>query len=252
MNRENYPHQQERAWELEYRNPVMLSPSNTPLADVMRFVKWLKKKYRREESRLDFDSLTVLDLGSGTGRNALYFAESGATVIGYEISETAIATARKFAQESTLTVNVTYEKRDIGSRYPLADNSIGLILDATSSNSLTDAARKIYLEECARVLKPGGYFFVRTLCKDGDVNAKELLARNPGPEENMYLHPDVGIAERVFSREEFEKLYSEKFVILNLEKTMHYNTIGGRKYKRNYWVSYLQRKEEGMEIKERN
>jgi SAM-dependent methyltransferase len=236
-----YPHEQERAWEAEYKNPLMLSPSNTPLADVMRFVKWLKKKFRKEGSRLDFDTLTVLDLGSGTGRNALYFAESGANVIGYEISDTAIATAKKFAQASNFNLNLEYQKRDIGAPYPLKDSSVGLILDATSSNSLTDAARKIYLQEAFRVLMPGGYMFVRTLCKDGDVNAKALLTNSPGPETDMYLHPDVGIAERVFSKGEFEKLYGEKFKILNLEKTMHYNTISGRKYKRNYWLAYLQK-----------
>ncbi len=235
---------QERAWEMEYRNPQILSPSNTPLADVIRFVKWLKKKYRKEDSRLDFDSLTVLDLGSGTGRNALYFAESGATVTGYEISESAIAMAKKFAAESNLVevvAPITYEKRDIGAPYPLADQSVDLILDATSSNSLTNDARDVYLREVARVLKPGGYMFVRTLCKDGDVNAKELLARAPGPDPDMYIHPAIGIAERVFTRAEIEKLYGKDFDILNLEKTMHYNTIQGRKYKRNYRLVYLQR-----------
>jgi SAM-dependent methyltransferase len=231
---------QERAWEREYKTQKMLSPSNVPHADVVRFAKWLKKDYKRRGSTLDFEALSVLDLGSGTGRNAFYFAERGASVTGYEISDTALARAREYAAAEGLSIK--YEKRDIGAPYPLADESIDIVLDITSSNSLTDNARKTYLEEVARVLKPSGYFVVRALSFEGDQNAKELVARFPGPDQDTYIHPDLHLVEKVFSRDSFTETYGAHFATLKLERTQHYATVSGRVYKRSYWVAYLTRR----------
>ena len=40
---------QQDAWEREYRAQQLLSPSNVPQADVMRFVRWLKNVTARGE-----------------------------------------------------------------------------------------------------------------------------------------------------------------------------------------------------------
>jgi len=102
-------HTQELAWDREYKKPLVLSPSNKPQSDVVRFKDWLKKKGRKEDNRIDFTELAVLDLGSGTGRNSYYFADLGALVTGYEISETALNVAQEYAKKSGLPI--TYEKR---------------------------------------------------------------------------------------------------------------------------------------------
>ena len=228
---------QEKAWEAEYQSKRMLLPSNVPQADVVRFAKWLKKQKRQEDSDFDFAKLTVLDLGSGTGRNAFYFAERGAMAIGYEVSDTALSFARSYAEEAGLIID--YRKQDIGSAYPLLDASVDIILDITSSNSLTDAARHRYLSEMHRVLKAGGVVFVRALSKDADKHVKELILRFPGLEEDTYVHPDLHITEKVFTRESFKETYEPYFDILNLERVEHYATVSGRKYKRQYWLAYL-------------
>jgi 2-polyprenyl-3-methyl-5-hydroxy-6-metoxy-1,4-benzoquinol methylase len=69
---------QQDAWEREYRAQQLLSPSNVPQADVLRFVRWMKKEHRKRGERLELEGKRVLDLGSGTGRNAYYFAKEGA------------------------------------------------------------------------------------------------------------------------------------------------------------------------------
>lgn len=231
---------QELAWDAEYKKPLILSPSNKPQSDVVRFKDWLKKKGRKEDNRIDFTELTVLDLGSGTGRNSFYFADLGAIVTGYEISETALKVAEKYAKHRELPI--TYEKRSIGSKFGFADSSVDLVLDATSSNSLNREGREVYVRECARVLKPGGMLFVRALCKDGDKNAKVLVERYPGPEPDTYIHPDIGVVETVFTKENFLKTYSEYFDVAFLDKTSHYPAIAGTKYKRNYWIAYFVKK----------
>jgi SAM-dependent methyltransferase len=234
--------QQEAAWDAEYRNPRMLVLGSAPSADVVRFVRTLKKEARKQGERLDLYGWKVLDLGSGTGRNSFYFAEQGAEVTGYEFSEAAVKIARHNALRAGLPIS--YEKRDIGEPYPLPDASFDLVLDVTSSNSLLSLGRATYLREVARVLKPGGYFFVRALCLDGDVHAKTLLRERPGPEAGMYILPDLGVAERVFTEQEFRDTYGPYFTIEKLEKSQHYAMVSGRRYKRAYWIARM-RKPEG-------
>ena len=231
---------QEHAWDAEYRTQQMLSPSNVPQADVVRFIRWLKKETKREGTPIQIDECTVLDLGSGTGRNSFYLAQQGARTVGYEVSLMALKMAEKLAAHGNLSIE--YKKQDIGVAYQLPTASVDIVLDVTSSNSLDDVGRKTYLSETHRVLKPRGWLFVRALSKDGDAHAKNLVSRFPGSDPDTYIHPDLGITEKVFTNESFRETYGALFDIVQLEKTSHYTTVAGRKYKRNFWVAYLRRK----------
>jgi len=233
-------HDQQAAWEREYKAQKLLSPSNVPHADVMRFVRWLKKEHRKRDERLDLDGMRVLDLGSGTGRNAFYFASEGAQVTGIEFSPTAVEMAKKFASEAGMSID--YRLQSIGELLPLPDASVDIALDVTSSNSLSDTERQVYLDDLARVLRPGGWLFLRALSFEGDAHAKELVKRHPGPDPDTYVHPDLGIVEKVFSRETLKAAYGTSFEFKELERTQHYATVAGRTYKRSYWVAYMQRR----------
>ena len=225
---------QGNVWEREYRNPKLVTGDGKPQADVLRFLKFLKKveKYQVENKN-------ILDLGCGTGRNSNYLAELDNNVIGIEISKTAVSIAKERAIERSLKVD--YRLGDIGEKYEIENESMDIILDITSSNSLDEKGRQKYLDETNRVLKNGGYFFVRALCKDGDDNAKKLLKENPGEEYDTYRIKEMGLTERVFSRGDFITTYGKYFEILKLEKITHYSTFNNRIYKRNYWLAYLKK-----------
>jgi SAM-dependent methyltransferase len=221
------------AWEKEYRNPKLVTKKDGPQADTLRFLKFLKK-----EQKYKIENKSILDLGCGTGRNSNYLAEDN-SVIGIEISKNALDIAKARAKE--LGLSVDYRIGDIGSPYDIKDDSIDIILDITSSNSLDKKGREVYLRESARVLKNGGYMFVRALCKDGNKNVKNLLKQSPGKEYDTYMIKEIGLTERVFSKEDFIKLYSQFFKILYLEKKTSYTTFNDRIYKRDYWLAYLQK-----------
>jgi SAM-dependent methyltransferase len=230
---------QGNVWEKEYRDPKLVTKNDGPQKDTLRFLKFLKK-----EQKYKVEDKSILDLGCGTGRNANYLADIGNTVIGIEISKTAITLAKNRAKE--MGVFVDYRLGDIGDQYDIKDNSVDVILDVTSSNSLNDQGREIYLNEMNRVLKKGGpastqggYIFVRALCKDGNKNVKNLLRQSPGREYDTYILKEIGLTERVFSREDFIKMYSKYFKILNLEKKTSYTTFNDRVYKRDYWLAYM-------------
>ena len=142
---------------------------------------------------------------------------------------------------SRVTLDIEYKKQSIGQKYPLADTSVDIALDVISSNSLSQAEREVYLSETARVLKSDGYFLVKALCLDGDLNAKHLLKHNPGREADTYVLPEIGITERVFSRDDFLQTYRKFFTVLSLEKKTTYSQMSGRSYKRNFWIAYLRK-----------
>ncbi len=225
---------QGNVWEREYRNPLLVTKNDGPQADTLRFLKFLKKN-----QKYIVEGRTILDLGCGTGRNANYLAEKGNSIIGIEISKTALEIAKSRAKESSLEVD--YRLGDIGQPIEIKDESVDIILDVTSSNSLSDMGREIYLNECNRVLKKDGYMFVRALCKDGNKNVKNLLKDSPGKEYDTYIIKEIGLAERVFSKEDFIKMYGKYFKILNLGKKTSYTTFNDRVYKRDYWLAYLQK-----------
>ena len=223
-----------QAWEKEYKSPKFLTLGTEPLSVVKDFFKELRRK-----QKVDMSNFEVLDLGCGNGKNVIYavenFCKSG---IGYDISKTAIDQAKKLSEN----VSIKYEIRSIGEKYPLENESVDIILDVTSSNSLNETEREIYLQEMSRVLKPRGFIFVRALCLDGDKNAKQLIKEFPGAEKDTYILPGVGVTERVFTKEDFTKTYQQYFEIIYLEKTEGYQKWGNQSYKRNYWVAYLKKK----------
>jgi SAM-dependent methyltransferase len=223
---------QGNVWEKEYRHPLFVTKNEGPQADTLRFLKFLKK-----EEKYKVEGRTILDLGCGTGRNANYLAEHENNVIGIEISKTALELARNRAHQQGLVVD--YRLGDIGEPLNVADSTIDIVLDVTSSNSLNEEGRSIYLREVDRVLRIGGYFFVRALCKDGNKNVKNLLKQSPGKEYDTYIIKEIGLTERVFSKDDFIKMYSRYFKILSLEKKSNYTTFNNRIYKRDYWLAYL-------------
>ena len=221
-------------WDREYNNPSFVTKHDEPQADTKRFLKFLKK-----EEKYQVENKKILDLGCGTGRNSNYLAELGNKVIGIEISRSALLIAKARALE--ISLDVDYRLGDIGEKYDISDNSIDIVLDITSSNSLNENGRENYLKEVHRVMKTSGYFFVRALAKDGNKNVKNLLKQNPGPEYDTYIIKEIGLTERVFSRDDFDKMYGEYFKILHLEKKTNYTTFNNRIYKRDYWLAYLQK-----------
>lgn len=218
-------------WDREYQNPTFLTLGTEPLADVKEFLRTLRRK-----KKINMTDWVVLDLGCGNGKNSIYAVENFcASGIGYDISKTAI----DMAITATGDLPIHYEVRSIGESYPLADYSVDLIIDATSSHCLSQNEREMYLREIWRVLKPGGWLFVRTICLDGDKNAKQLLQQFPGKELQTYVLPETGITEAVFTEQQIRDRYASiGFILDHIEKSSGYQKWGNQSYKRNYVVAW--------------
>lgn len=227
---------QEGVWDAEYKNPKLVSGTLEPQLDFKHFIKFWRKTTKQA-----LEGARVLDLGSGIGKHALFLAERGAKVEGVEISGTAVQKAQTVTKERGYESQITYRKQSVGAAYPFPDAHFDLVIDVLTSNSLRANERDAYLRESARVLKPGGWMFVKILCLDGDANARALLEKFPGKEPGMYRMPGLGLEEHVFIEQEFKNFYSRLFTIKKLEKKSSYTSFEGKSYKRNFWLGYLQK-----------
>ncbi len=241
---------QAQIWDTEYKTRSFMSGTK-PQKSVVKFAKLIKKARRElvasgDLVESDFSGLKVLDLGCGEGKNALYFAERGAEVVGIDISRVAIESARQSAREAGLSGLASFTVGSMGEVLPYTDESFDIALDVTSSNALSTEERFVYLSEVSRVLKSGGRLFVRALCKDGDTNAKHLLKTSPSHERDTYIMPVSGLVERVFTYDDIMAIYSEYFKVEKIEKEEHYTTMQAksgerRKFKRNFWVMHVRK-----------
>jgi len=226
-----------KIWDEEYLSRRLMTGEKIP-SSVSVFIKFLKKEKELRGKEVPFSNLKVLDLGSGEGRVSGCFASLGADVVGIELSSVAYKRALSAYKE----FNIEFINDSFGKKLNFKNNSFDIVLDVTSSNSLNEAERNIYLSEVNRVLSYDGWFFVRGLCKDGDKNAKYLLKNFPGEQYGTYILPGMNLQERVFSINEFKELYGKYFNIVKLLTETHYTKFGSNVYKRKFFVSYMQRR----------
>ena len=97
----------------------------------------------------------AIDLGCGTGRNAVYLAKAGYRVDAIDLSQTAIERGRALARRSAVDLKFT-----VGSLFDLAlpGSHYDLAYDAGLLHHLQPHRRPYYLEKVHAILKPNGMF----------------------------------------------------------------------------------------------
>jgi ubiquinone/menaquinone biosynthesis C-methylase UbiE len=100
---------------------------------------------------------SILDAGCGTGENALYFAGLGHEVWGIDGAPAAIELARQKAQERGL--HVEFRVHDALALEGL-ERQFDTVIDSGLFNIFGDEDRRRYVESLARVLGPGGRYFM--------------------------------------------------------------------------------------------
>jgi SAM-dependent methyltransferase len=100
----------------------------------------------------------VLDAGCGYAELSLALAAQGHTVVGIDLTPTAIAAATKAANERGLT-NATFVQDDITS-FGGYDGRFNTIVDSTLFHSLPVDGRDGYLRSVRRAAAPGATFFI--------------------------------------------------------------------------------------------
>lgn len=105
----------------------------------------------------------VLDAGCGYAELSLALAAQGYTVVGIELTPTAVAAAKKAAAERNLTT-ATFAQDDITS-FTGYDGRFDTIMDSTLFHSIPVEARDAYQQAVFRAAAPGATYYILVFAK---------------------------------------------------------------------------------------
>jgi SAM-dependent methyltransferase len=129
----------------------------------------------------------VLDAGCGHAELSLALAARGHTVVGIELTPTAVAAAKKSASERDLP-NATFVQDDI-TTFTGFDGRFNTIMDSTLFHSLPVESRDDYQQAVYRAAAPGATYYVLVFAKGAFVDGPE---RKPNEVDEDELRAAVG------------------------------------------------------------
>jgi tocopherol O-methyltransferase len=125
----------------------------------------------------------ILDVGCGIGGSSLYLAEKfGAKVTGITLSPVQANRARERSISLGLEAKTDFQVAN-ALDMPFGDNSFDLVWSLESGEHMPDKVK--FLQECYRVLKPGGKLIFVTWCH------RPISAKNPLTTEEEKLLQDI-------------------------------------------------------------
>jgi SAM-dependent methyltransferase len=100
----------------------------------------------------------ALDLGCGTGTNVIYLVQHGWTAVGVDFSSLAIQSARR---KSDWVSGAVFVEGDVTRLSDLGvDGPFDLLLDIGCFHSVVPSRREVYVQEAARVARPGSLMMI--------------------------------------------------------------------------------------------
>jgi 2-polyprenyl-3-methyl-5-hydroxy-6-metoxy-1,4-benzoquinol methylase len=163
------------------------------------FYPELDDDLRQALDQLGLHHGNALDLGTGPGTQAMQLAQRGFEVTATDISAAAIGLAQQKAQAQGLTIS--WQQDDI-----LDTRLIGpfdLIFDRGCFHVLPPARRLEYVATIARLLKPGGFFFLKCF---------------------SHLQPGTQGPNR-FTPEELQAIFSSELTVRSITETVYQGTL---------------------------
>ena len=152
----------------------------------------------------------ALDIATGGGHTALKFAPHVARVIATDLTPRMLEKARRFIVEEKGVGNVTFREAD-AENLPFADAQFDLVTSRIAPHHFPDVQR--FLNDCARVLMPGGMLMLQDHVLPADDEAARLVdqfERLRDPSHNRAFNEAEWYA--MFACAGFTVEYSEHYV----------------------------------------
>jgi ubiquinone/menaquinone biosynthesis C-methylase UbiE len=163
-------------WDAAYRNEVFGGPPPWNIGEPQPAIAELIRlgKLRSE----------VLDAGCGVGDTSFELAAQGYSVVGIDVTSTAINAAIKAAEERGLT-NAMFVQGDITAALEGDDGRFATILDCTLFHSLPVEARDGYLRAVHRAAAPEAAMYMLVFTTEA------LPADSPCPIPNLVTQDEL-------------------------------------------------------------
>lgn len=133
---------EQKSWDERYSSNELPWDTGRPDTYLVRMV-----------SRWPVRRGVVLDIGCGTGTNSLWLARQGFEVTGLDISQEAVAMARKRADEEGVACRFVcgdFLTNDI------VPASVGFVFDRGCFHAVQEEDRNVFVDQVAQLLTPDG------------------------------------------------------------------------------------------------
>lgn len=155
QSEDNLAAERQYNWEERYTQPNSAPwDSGLPAPELEEYFASLEGKYPK----------LVLEIGCGTGTNAIWMAGHGCAVTTTEIAPTAMEAAKKKAAEARKQID--FHLIDICETTPVEDGTQDFAFDRGVYHVIERAKRSFFVERVAAALKPGSFWLSISGCKD--------------------------------------------------------------------------------------
>lgn len=221
-------------WTAEYtRGGIPSSVRETPSGSV----KWAMGELKR----LGYPLRTALDIGCGKGRNSLFMAEQGVHVTALDFTPSAIEHLQTAASERHLVPLIRAVVHDVTEGWPVAPNSMDLVVDAFCFKHITPhAARMTYRANLLRALRGRGHYLV-SFASIGDGYYGQYVVEKRDSEEFLAVDPVIGVESVLYSRDAVLRFFSPELVAFAELQNDKPSVMHGKEYRRKTYALLLQR-----------
>ncbi len=162
-------------------------------------------RYAEEKEKLFPRNCLVVDLGAGTGADALYFLKKGHYVVALDISEFALKVTQEKAKLAGVSKNLVTRQMDFGLHaIPIKDDSVDAVYSRISLNYFgAKQTTKLFLD-VYRILKPGGEAFITLKSPDDTIEMEYLEKSATIYEPNVFI--EGGMLRSRFTPEQLKTM----------------------------------------------
>lgn len=147
---------------------------------------------------------SLLDIGCGNGKNAIFFAKKGFDVTAFDFSKSAVKITKNYAKQRNAKVNAK-----VGDVLKVRDKKkFDVIIDCGCLHHLRKKYWPAYRKTILANIKPGGYYYIHGF----SASSKKLNSRLP---KNRSWNVKDGHYTTFFGSKEIETFFSKSFKLLN-------------------------------------